>query len=52
MTHKQKIAAFRDAMHGKNCELSTNEVLDLLDGLQARSHEEAVNEILEKLGWL
>lgn len=51
LTHKEMMNAFRDATAGKRVDMTVNEVAALVDGIEAESHNEAVNEILIELGW-
>jgi hypothetical protein len=51
LTHKQLMNAFRDATAGKRIDLTVNEVISLIESIDAESHDEAVNEILIELGW-
>ena len=51
LTHNEMMNAFRDATAGKRIDMTTNEVVALVDSIEAESHNEAVNEILIELGW-
>jgi hypothetical protein len=51
LTHKEMMNAFRDATAGKRVDMTVNEVVALVDSIEAESHNEAVNEILIELGW-
>ena len=51
LTHKEMMNAFRDATAGKRIDMTTNEVVAMVDSIEAESHNEAVNEILIELGW-
>ena len=51
LTHKEMMNAFRDATSGRRVNMTVNEVVALVDGIDAESHNEAVNEILIELGW-
>jgi hypothetical protein len=51
LTHKEMMNAFRDATNGKRVDMTINEVVALVDSIEAESHNEAVSEILIELGW-
>ena len=51
LTRKEMINAFRDATAGKQVEMTANEVVSLVDSIDAETHDEAVDEILIELGW-
>lgn len=51
LTHAEMMNAFRDATSGKRVNMTVNEVVALVDGIEAETHAEAVNEILIELGW-
>ena len=51
LTHKEMMNAFRDATAGQRVDMTVNEVVALVDSIEAESHNEAVNEILIELGW-
>jgi hypothetical protein len=51
LTHKEMMNAFRDATAGKRVDMTVNEVVALVDSIEAETHDEAVNEILIELGW-
>ena len=51
LTHKEMMNAFRDATAGKRVDMTVNEVVALVDSIEAKTHNEAVNEILIELGW-
>jgi hypothetical protein len=51
LTHKEMMTAFRDATAGKRVDMTVNEIVALVDSIEAKTHAEAVNEILIELGW-
>jgi len=51
LTHAEMINAFRDATAGKRVDMTVNEVAALVDSIEAKNHNQAVNEILIELGW-
>lgn len=51
LSTQDKMQAFRDATEGKVVKMTAAEVSALVGGIDADTHDEAVNEILIELGW-
>lgn len=51
LSTQDKMQAFRDATEGKVVKMTAAEVSALVRGIDADTHDEAVNEIMIELGW-